>query len=561
MRNILKHIMRKFKSKKPNKFIGFSAVDGGSVPLSPVGRDTNDIQQIGQVDSLYSSSKKELCFLKFYNCLDENKKKQWRDNFRENMSGILLSEGYQILNLMFPYLCKQSVKWRIIYSHRHMGATSLLRAIETVWAGKYEGEKIYYSEDFQNKLRCCKLISFDKNENMEDRIVKFLENNLKKWVEKLPNKPKDNCPCEAVEETIIGEIQAEILKYVEDERGSALARTLNGKTLLLLDDLDVHLCELYKSNNETYKSYKIWFYRKCWINAILKINKEHSDIAVVLVLLTKLREYKAEDDEENVFSYLGDNKKLEYSESIFDLYRAYRSIINSFRDACFFKCKPYYDINMYTCGGEDINKKCRFALTEDYWHEDSVPENKIDSTKVEYIQDKVLNGRHKNVNNNPWWEIVPLTHVIDPVSACLYDDIDSHLKIYYREGTDISLKDRAKGKILDEFFATLPLYCQVKCSFTELLKAKDEYKAIIIDRLTTDIGDAVVVLKRGEEISTDSPTGRKPNKIENKMLKTMLEDSGLVVRINNECAKKDEFNLHPFVCYVYSDNEKYFEKE
>ena len=41
----------------------------------------------------------------------------------------------------------------------------------------------------------------------------------------------------------------------------------------------------------------------------------------------------------------------------------------------------------------------------------------------------------------------------------------------------------------------------------------------------------------------------------------MLEDSGLVVRINDECAKKDEFNLHPFVCYVYSDNEKYFEKE
>ena len=559
------------KSKKSN-ISGTSAVDGGSVPpplpietdLTRAQAETNLSPFLSPIetDLTRAQAKKELCFLKFYTCLDENKKKQWRDNFRENMSGILLSKGYQNLNLMFSYLCKQSVKWRIIYSHRHMGATSLLRAIETVWTGTYKGERNYYSEDFQNKPRRCKLISFDKNENMEDRIVKFLENNLKKWVEKLPNKPKDNCPCEAVEETIIGEIQAEILKYVEDERGSALARTLNGETLLLLDDLDVHLCELYKSNNETYKSYKIWFYRKCWINAILKINKEHSDIAVVLVLLTKLREYKAEDDEENVFSYLGDNKKLEYSESIFDLYRAYNSIINSFKDACFFKCKPYYDINMYTCEGEDMNKKCRFALTEDYWHEDSVPENKIDSTKVKYIQDKVLNGRHKNVNNNPWWEIVPLTHVIDPVSACLYDDIDSHLKIYYREGTDISLKDRAKGKILDEFFATLPLYCQVKCSFTELLKAKDEYKAIIIDRLTTDIGDAVVVvLKRGEEISTDSPTGRKPNKIENKMLKTMLEDSGLVVRINNECAKKDKFNLHPFVCYVYSDNEKYFEKE
>ena len=159
MWNILKHIMRKFKSKKPNKFIGFSAVDGGSVPLSPVGRDTNDIQQIGQVDSLSSSSKRELCFLKFYNCLDDKKKEQWLDNFKNNMTDILLSEGFDRIKKMCELLDgpRPSERWRIIYSHRHMGATRLLEAIKTVWTGKYEGSKVYYNK-IQKKERPCKLV-------------------------------------------------------------------------------------------------------------------------------------------------------------------------------------------------------------------------------------------------------------------------------------------------------------------------------------------------------------------------------------------------------------------
>ena len=557
IRDILKYMMNKLESNSS----GNKAVDGGITPppspskagLPHPQAETKLSPSPSKAGLPHPQAETKLCFLKFYNYLNIEEKEQWIANFRENMSIILLSKGYQGLFRMFQYLCKKSEEWRIIYSHRHMGATSLLRAIEIVWTGNYKGEDHYYSEDFPQTSRFCKLISFDENQDREDGIVKFLDNNLKKWFEILPNEPKDNCPCEAVEEVIIGEIKAEILKYVEDECGNAFARTPNKNILLLLDDLDVHLCELCKSNNETYKSYKIWFYRKCWINAILKINKEHSDISVVLVLLTKLREYKAADDNENVFSCLGDNKKLEYSKAIFDLYRAYRSIINSFKDACFFKCKPYYhdDINMYTCVGEETNKKCRFTLTEDYWHEDSVPEDKIDSTKVDYIQNKVLNGRHNNVNNNPWWEIVPLTHVIDPISTCLYEKADTHVKAYYK-GEDIYLGSRRSGNILDGFFATLPLYCQVDCSFDGLLNAQKDFSNIILKRLMEGHND--VELKRP---STDGHSEKKANI----MVKMMLEDSGLVVRISDEDAKNDKFNLHPFVRYVYSDNEEYFKQE
>ena len=114
---------------------------------------------------------------------------------------------------------------------------------------------------------------------------------------------------------------------------------------------------------------------------------------------------------------------------------------------------------------------------------------------------------------------------------------------------------RKSGNILDEFFATLPLYCQVDCSFDGLLSAQKDFSNIILKRLMEGHND--VELKRP---STDGHS-EKSEKKANIMVKMMLEDSGLVVRISDEDAKNDKFNLHPFVCYVYSKTEKYFEKE
>lgn len=562
MWNILKHIMRKFKSKKPNKFIGFSAVDGGSVPLSPVGRDTNDIQQIGQVDSLSSSSKRELCFLKFYNCLDDKKKEQWLDIFKNNMTDILLSEGFDRIKKMCELLDgpRPSERWRIIYSHRHMGATRLLEAIKTVWTGKYEGSKVYYNI-IQKKERPCKLVSFS---NSEDGLAKFLDDNLKKWFAKLPNESKVNCPCEAIEEAIIGEIKTGILKYVKDKLGNTFDDRLKGKKLLLLDDFDVHLCQLYQSNSDTYKTYKIWYYRKCWITAVLGLNKECADdLAISLVLLTNLREYKVCNyDEKNRkwepqksgFGYLGGD--IKYEESVFNLYEAYDSIKSRFSDACFFKCKPNDVIGMYECAYSRTGKNCKFALSEDYWHKDSVPEFELEKSeythKSKYIQENVLKNRYEKVNNNPWWIIVPLTHVFHDTSGCLYDNADAHLKAYYKGIEDEYLRRRRSGNILDGFFAAISLYCQVDCSFAELLGAQKDFRDIILKRLKEGHND--VELKRP---STDGHLEKK----ENIIIKMMLEDSGLVQKKKEGAPDDDWFWLHPFVCYVYSDNENYFEKE
>ena len=520
-------------------------------------KDTEKCSPAPVDDSATTPSGRKLCFLKFYNNLYIEEKEQWIDNLRNNMTSILLFNGFDRIKLMYESLAKESARWRIIYSHRHMGATMLLEAIKIVWTGNYDGQKDYYNRT-PRKDRLCKLVSFN---NSADELVIFLDDNLKKWFAKLPNKPKDNCPCEAVEEAIIGEIKAEILKYVKAECDCALADMQKEKKLLLLDDFDVHLCQLYKSYSDTYNSYKIWFYRKCWIKAVLSLNTERIDLAISLVLLTNLKEYKVhsykEDEQKWVqnpgFGYLG--RDISYDESVFDLYDAYNSIISSFKDACFFKCKPNDNKEMYECSYLGTEENCKFALSQDYWHDKSMPDGKIDSDKVKHIEECVLLNRYSKVNNNPWWLIVPLTHLFSTSRSCLYNDADTHLKNYYKGQNDGCLGMRKSGNILDEFFATLPLYCQVDCSFDGLLSAQKDFSNIVLKRLMEGHND--VELKRP---STDGHS-EKSEKKANIMVKMMLEDSGLVVRISDEDAKNDKFNLHPFVCYVYSKTEKYFEKE
>lgn len=524
-------------------------------------KDTEKCSPAPVDDSATTPSGRKLCFLKFYNNLYIEEKEQWLDNFKNNMTDGLLSKGFDRIKKMCELLHdpRTSEMWRIIYSHRHMGATRLLEAIKTVWTGKYEGSKVYYNI-IQKKERPCKLVSFS---NSEDRLVTFLDDNLNKWFEKLPNESKGDCPCEAIGEAIIGEIKTGILRYVKDELGSTFSDRLKEKKLLLLDDFDVHLCQLYKSNSDTYKTYKIWFYRKCWITAVLGLNKECADdLAISLVLLTNLREYKVfnydadkrEWKPEDGFSYLGGD--IEYKESVFNLYEAYDSIKSRFSDACFFKCKPNDVIDMYECAYSRTGKNCKFALSEDYWHKDSVPEFELEkpeyTQKSKYIQENVLKNRHEKVNNNPWWIIVPLTHVFHDTSGCMYDNADAHLKAYYKGIEDGYLRRRRSGNILDGFFATLPFYCQLDCSFDGLLNAQKDFSNIILKRLMEGHND--VELKRP---STDGRSEKK----ENIMVKMMLEDSGLVIK-KEKCNRNDDwFWLHPFVCYVYSNEEKYFEKE
>ena len=129
---------------------------------------------------------------------------------------------------------------------------------------------------------------------------------------------------------------------------------------------------------------------------------------------------------------------------------------------------------------------------------------------------------------------------------------DAHLKAYYKGIEDIYLGSRRSGSILDGFFATLPLYCQLDCSFDGLLNAQKDFSKIILARLNE--GHKDVELKRP---STDGHLEKK----ENIIIKMMLKDSGLVQKKKKGAPDDDWFWLHPFVCYVYSDNEKYFENE
>lgn len=536
---------------------------GGS---STICKDTEKRSPAPVDDSATTPSGRKLCFLKFYNNLYIEEKEQWIDNLRNNMTGILLSNGFSRIKTMYEFLVEKSARWRIIYSHRHMGATMLLEAMKIVWTGEYRGQKEYYNK-ISNGKRECNLVSFSNN---KEKLTIFLDDNLKKWSSKLPDdilkkrssklpdESKVTCPCEAIGEAIIVEIKAEILKHVEVKYPNAIARTPNEKILLLLDDFDVHLCKLYKEDNETYNSYKIWFYRKCWIKAVLSLNTECTYLAISLVLLTNLKEYKVysykEDEQKWLqnpgFGYLG--RDISYDESVFDLYDAYKSIINSFKDACFFKCKPNDIKEMYECSYLGTEENCKFALSQAYWHDKSMPDGEIDSDKVKHIEERVLLNRYSKVNNNPWWLIVPLTHVFSNNIDCLYEDADAHLKAYYKGIEDIYLGSRRSGSILDGFFATLPLYCQLDCSFDGLLNAQEDFSKIILARLNE--GHKDVELKRP---STDGHLEKK----ENIIIKMMLKDSGLVQKKKKGAPDDDWFWLHPFVCYVYSDNEKYFEKE
>ena len=112
IRDILKYMMNKLESNSS----GNKAVDGGITPppspskagLPHPQAETKLSPSPSKAGLPHPQAETKLCFLKFYNYLNIEEKEQWIANFRENMSIILLSKGYQGLFRMFQYLCKKS---------------------------------------------------------------------------------------------------------------------------------------------------------------------------------------------------------------------------------------------------------------------------------------------------------------------------------------------------------------------------------------------------------------------------------------------------------------------
>ena len=141
----------------------------------------------GSPKSSKSDDKKEkLCLLKFYNW--DNKEKI---DFSDNFTDALLEYGYQSINKLIENLNSTRPPYRrLIYSHRHMGTTCLLKAIEKVWTGNYKGKRKYY-ENGDVVVRACKYVSLkyesektepEKNlpeEPLAEKLKNLIEEDLK----------------------------------------------------------------------------------------------------------------------------------------------------------------------------------------------------------------------------------------------------------------------------------------------------------------------------------------------------------------------------------------------
>lgn len=496
-----------------------------------------------EISSQSDKKSDKLCLLKFYNW--DNKEKI---DFNDNFTDALLEYGYQSINNLIENLNSTRPTYRrLIYSHRHMGTTCLLKAIEKVWTGNYKGKREYY-ENGDVVVRACKYVSL-KGESEKTELGKNLPEEL--LAEKLKNLIEEdlngldnltcNNPCAAIDNHYIDNIKRKLLECLEDISKSQPDSQY--KKLLLLDDLDVFLCD--KSKKLT-KKWLIWSYRKYCIKAILEINKEESDKAIIASIHTRLFEYRDDDEREGkTCRALG----LEGDE-LWNLYNEYGTIIQNLGDACFFQCPTSGSKEDYKC---ELVETCTFQLDDTYFHTDvSFPE--ISDEKKRHIRDYVLKERYKECNHNPWWLIVPMTHIfpLGDSDSCTYN-IDEKLKDYYKDKGEA----RPTGNIIDEFFSLLQLYVRVdvnnKCDIVQKKyeEAAKAYKRII--RVALDKEKEEVILKRKKKRKKK----RKPPV--NSSIKMMLEDSGLIFRGEKYEPTLDNFEINGFVRYIYSDK-KFFNK-
>ena len=409
-----------------------------------------------------------------------------------------------------------------------MGLTSFLKALETVWKGEYSGRNQVYAGEFQGISRKCKVVTFlpSKDGDADGKtLAELIITDIEKWKDKINFLQNGQCPCSAIEDVVIQGISSLLRKQINKMGESQYKR------LLLLDDFDAFLCHYYEQNGGDERFY--WFYRKCWLKAVVTLNMEKSLNAVVATgVLTHFIEYKDENESEfldNPCAAIG-IKKYE----IFDLHLRYRDILRDLGDACFFQCPTAENAcGMLSCNGSF--DKCRFAL-EGRFQDRKVPGEECLKDK-NHIREIVLGDRYKECNDNPWWLIVPLCHVFERGNFGHCEEIDKRIKAYYQS----SNRERPSGPLLEEFGKLFPMFCNPKYNCKKLKNAKAVFQKSILTNAKR--GNAQMNLKRTSKKGKNSSG-------ENKIIKRMFHDSGLIYKQEN--TKDDMVNINPFVVYVYS---------
>lgn len=485
------------------------------------------------------------CFLKFYHKSGSDRD-IWIKTFVSNINNAILHYGENQIYTLIETLREPNEKHRIIYAQRHMGMTSFFHTIQDEWKKGKIGECVYYSckEGDLNKMIKEQLSSLCKSfTGQGDNYLRKIEgekiNNIKNYI---------------INELVCNGIITNNRRRQEN---------LNEKrTLCILDDFDDYICEFF--NNSNYNPYVGWFFRKCWIKAILDINRKSDwvrekvqPISIILGCRTLLKEYKnlkEERDTENI-SGLG----VEKSRVVFNLCKMYGTLlVDGLGDACFYQCPILESGNQYKCNKTERGF-CRYFLSDDYWNdywnykkEESYPNPKYE--KKVYIRNRVLGERYNDCNCNPYWLILPLTcsSIVSSETDCL------------SENADQDIKEKYIG-IIDDFVAIKFLYCNNPDMKEKLYDAINSYKDIYMQAIAN--GKSNVILQRKHKrkgiLNCFKKLKEKGNENEdqNILAKMLFEDSGMVGRSKEGQVTNDEFVINGFVRYIYNRREKHFIKE
>ncbi len=471
------------------------------------------------------SQEQKLCFFKFYNFNRRSNKEEFHDKFFAYYINVLLEYGYgKIKTMLESYESPNGdIENRFIYTQRHMGITSLFRALKKVWIGECDAKGGY--KEYKDKKYQCLLVSFaPHNKSGDNKLLWFINRNV---TEENRNYSSD------LKKTTNGAFsESRIIETIKKKIKSLYLGSIFAKKLILLDDLDRYFCEIGKKKEMDWNF--LFLYRKCWLKAILELNAEYQGTcAIVAGLLTKLMEYAEKEQEQEVYMLFGHRRHL----LVWELPNSYNEIISKFGDACFCGCPRSDDIDFYKCQSSD---KCIFSLGEEYYNTDTIT---LEMTK--HIKTDILQGIYVACNGNPWWLIVPLTHVMEGSKSC--QDIDAQLKIYYQN----QLGERDRGALLDELLKNLPLYCDSKCNSKRLKIVAKSFQELVKNAAAN---------KKTQLDLKDTTTSQSVRRHENLVVKRMFVESGLLTKTNLGNPDSDDFTVHPFVVYIYSD-QKLFQKD
>lgn len=482
------------------------------------------------------------CFLKFYHKSGTGRN-GWIENFVSNINNAILQYGRNQIDTLMETLREPSEEHRIIYAQRHMGMTSFFHTIQDEWKKKEFGESGYYS---------C------KEGDLKDMIEEQLSSLCKSFTEQGDNylRKIESEKISNIKGFIIHKLVCNGIITTNKKR----QENLNEKrTLCILDDFDDYICEFF--NNSNYNPYVGWFFRKCWIKAILDINRKRDwgrekvqPISIILGCRTLLKEYKnlkEERDTENISELEVTNSRV-----VFNLCKMYGSLLkNALGDACFYQCPTSEDETQYICN-ETEGGFCRYFLSDDYWNDNKKASysNTTDGEKYIHIRDRVLDERYKYCNCNPYWLILPLTcsSIVSGETDCL------------SENADQVVKERYSG-IIDDFVAIKFLYCNNPDMKEKLYDAINSYKDIYMQAIAN--GKSTVILQRKHKrkgiLNCFKKLKEKGNENEdqNILAKMLFEDSGMVGRSKEGQVTNDEFVINGFVRYIYNRREKHFIKE